>query len=101
MSDLPEASGFQSLFEAALEKFERQTGTSLAQHPLAIKLDACQTVESIDAALQEQAQAFREFRGDDGKVIKYLKRVVHVLHTLSTSGVICEGISLVNRNSLT
>jgi hypothetical protein len=95
MSDPAESSTFQSLFETALERFEKQTGTSLAQHPLAIKLDACKTVESIDAVLREQAQTFRQFRGDDGKVIKCLKRVVHVLHTLSTSGVLGEGIGLV------
>ena len=103
MSDLqgPSKLVFQALFDAALEEFEKQTGTSLARHPLAIKLDACETVESINACLQEQAKAFRRFRGDDGKVTKCLKGVVHVLHKLSTTGVLGEGIGLVGRSSLT
>jgi hypothetical protein len=97
----PSESLFLSLFDAALEDFEKQTGASLARHPLAIKLDACKTVESINASLQEQAKAFRQFRGDDGKVTRCLKGVVRVLHKLSTTGVLGEGIGLVCRNSLT
>jgi len=97
----PSKSLFQSLFDAALEEYDKQTGTSLAHHPLAIKLDACNTVESINASLQEQAKAFRQFRGDDGKVTRCLKGVVHVLHKLSTTGVLGEGIGLVRRSSLT
>ena len=97
MSDTPGPSVLQSLFDAALKEFETQTGTSLARHPLAIKLEACHTVESIDAALREQAEALRRFRGDDGKVMKCLKGVVNVLYTLSTSGVLGEGIGLVCR----
>jgi hypothetical protein len=91
----------RSLFDAALEDFERQTGIILAQHPLTEKLDTCNSVESITAALQEQAQVFRRSKGDGGKVVMCLKGVVRVLHSLSTSGVLGEGIGLVRRNSLT
>jgi hypothetical protein len=97
----PSKSLSQSLFDAALEDYEKQTGTSLARHPLAIKLDACNTVESINASIQEQAKAFRQFRGDGGKVTRCLKGVVHVLHKLTTTGVLGEGIGLVRRSSLT
>jgi hypothetical protein len=84
MSD-PSGSMLQSLFEAALRDYEKQTGMKLIEHPLARQLENCNSVESITAVLQEQARAFSEFRRDDDKVMKPLKCVVHVLHLLSTS----------------
>ncbi|KAI0282661.1 hypothetical protein BC826DRAFT_274595, partial [Russula brevipes] len=94
MSNPLQQSVVQSLFDAALEEFERQTGTSLAQHPLAEKLETCDSTESITDALTEQAQDFRRFRGDGGKAMGCLKGVVHVLHSLSTDGVLGDGIGL-------
>jgi hypothetical protein len=75
----------QSLFDAALHNYEQQTGMKLIDHPLARRLEDCNSVESITAVLQDQARAFTEFRRDDGKLMKPLKHVVHVLHALSTS----------------
>jgi hypothetical protein len=91
MSD-PSGSTLQSLFDAALQDYEKQTGKKLIDHPLARQLEICNSVESITAVLKEQSRAFTEFRRDDDKVMKPLKRVVHVLHALSTSS---EAISLV------
>ena len=84
MSELP-GSMLQSLFEAALHNYEEQTGMKLIDHPLARQLETCNSIESITEVLQEQARAFTEFRRDDTKVMKPLKRVVHVVHALSTS----------------
>ena len=81
----PCGSILQPLFEAALHNYEEQTGMRLIDHPLARQLENCSSVESIASVLQEQARAFTEFRQDDGKVMKPLKRVVHVVHALSTS----------------
>jgi hypothetical protein len=96
MSD-PGQSVVQSLFDAALEEFEKQTGTSLAQHPLAKKLETCHSIESITDALTEQAQEFRRFRGDGGKAMGCLEGVVSVFHSLCTDGVVGDGIGLVRR----
>jgi hypothetical protein len=92
-------SHLQSLFDAALESYEKQTGIKLADHPLARQLENCHSVDSIMDALQQQAQAFTEFRGEDGKVKKSLKRAVHILHALSTSTTLGEGVGLVHRMS--
>ena len=83
------------LFEAALNEFEKRAGTSLVRHQIIDKLVNCKSADSVIDVLQEQAQAFRNFRGDDGKLMMWLKRTVNVLYTLSTSDVVCEGISLV------
>jgi fungal STAND N-terminal Goodbye domain len=85
----------KSLFETALKEFEKRAGTNLIQHPIIDKLANCESVDSVINVLQEQAQAFRNFRGDDGKLMTWLKRTVSVLYTLSTSDVLCESISLV------
>jgi hypothetical protein len=100
MADHSQSSHFQVLFESALQDYQNQTGTALANHPLAEKLQYCDSVESVTAVLQEQAQAFTEFRGDDGKIMKSLKGVVSVLYTLSASTALGEAIGLVCTNAL-
>ena len=84
-----------SLFETALNEFEKRAGTNLVQHPIIDKLVNCESADSIIDALQEQALAFRNFRGDDGKLMKWTKRTVNVVYTLSTSGVLGGAIGLV------
>jgi hypothetical protein len=90
------SSSFQTLFNSALKNYENQTGTRLIDHPLAKQLEACDSVDSITAILQEQAQIFRKFKGDDGKLMKSLKCSVGVLYMLSVSTVLGEGIGLVH-----
>lgn len=93
------SSTFQLLFDLALQDYEKQTGTRLADHHLAKQLEACDSVESITAFLHDRACAFREFRGEDGRIMRSLKRVTHVLYTLSTNAALGEGVGLV-RNKL-
>jgi hypothetical protein len=94
------SSRLQLIFEAALDGYEEQTGMKLIDNPLARQLENCNTMESIIAVLQEQARGFSQFRGDDGKVMKSLKSTVHVLHALSASTVLGEGIGLVRQMAL-
>ena len=78
-------SSFQTLFSAAFQDHERQTGTGLVDHPLAKQLKQCDSVASITAILQDQARIFHDFRGDDasGKLMKSLKCSVDILCPLS------------------
>jgi hypothetical protein len=91
------SSNILSLFDAALESYQKQTGTKLIDHPLAKELENCNSVDAIMDVLQQQARAFTEFRGDDSKIRKSLKRTVQVLHALSTSTTLSEGVGLVRR----
>jgi len=97
MSDLSlsERSRFQVLFESALQDYERQTGTILTRGPLAEQFESCGSVESVVDVLQEQARAFGEFQGGESRMMKSLKCVVSVLHSLSTSTILGEVIGLV------
>jgi hypothetical protein len=87
MSDQSGPSRFQELFEAA---YERQTGKTLANHPLAEKLQSCDSVESVAAVLREQTETSSEIRGKD-KVFKPLKNVLSVLNKLSSASAVDFG----------
>ena len=99
MADQPQSSRFRVLLESALQDYQRQTGTTLASHPLAEKLQNCDSVESVTAVLQEQTRAFTEFRGGDNRIMKSLKSVVSALYTLSASTALGEAIGLVRRKA--
>ena len=84
MSDQSGVSYFQVLFESALRDYERKTGITLANHPLAEQFQTCQSAESVTALLQEQARAFSEFR-ENNKIMRSLKNVVSVLSKISAT----------------
>jgi hypothetical protein len=82
------------LFEAASEDSKQQTGIELAEHPLAERLQDCNSVESVTAVLREQAQDFKEFREKD-KVLKPLKKVLTVLNILPSAADFAQDVGLV------
>jgi hypothetical protein len=89
MSD--QSGPFQALLDAAFRDYERQTGQTLANHPLAEKLQSCNSVDSVTDVLREQIETSSEIRGKD-KVLKPLKKVLLVLHNLSSDsdlGLVC------------
>jgi hypothetical protein len=87
---MSDPSHFRMLFEAAFRDYETQTGKALASHPLAEKLQSCDSVESVTAVLREQTETSSEIQGKD-KVLKPLKNVVSVLHKLSSTSAVNFG----------
>ena len=83
MSGSSGSSHLQELVEAALEDYKQQTGIDLAKHTLAGRLQDCKSVDDVTAVLREQTQGFKKFREKD-KVLKPLKRVLTILHLLSS-----------------
>ena len=90
------SSSFQLLFNVALQDYTNRTGLKLLDHPFAKQLEKRGSVDSIYSLLQELVHGFRGFR-EDGKITKPLKCAVQVLHGLSTSTALGEGIGLVRR----
>jgi len=90
MSDPSGPSHFQELFEAAFREYEKQTGKTLVNHPLAEKLQSCDSVESVTAVLREQTETSSETRGKN-KVLKPLMNVLSVLHKLSSASAVNFG----------
>jgi len=72
------------LFAASLQEYEKETGITLSNHPLAWRLRYYGTAESVTAILQEQLPACtNEFGGAD--ITKSLISVVSVLYALPVS----------------
>ena len=99
MSDQSELSHLQVLFEAALQDYERQTGIALAKHPLAERLQECDSVGSITAIFREETQAFKEFRGKE-KIMKSLQNAVSLLSKLSACAKLGVVIGVVHLQAL-
>ncbi|KAH8976658.1 hypothetical protein EDB92DRAFT_2109650 [Lactarius akahatsu] len=77
----------------ASSEYEKRSGTNLIGNNLVLELEYCDySTDTVITVLQHQARAFRNHRGDDGRVMKRLKRTVQILYTLSTSTVLGEGI---------
>ena len=99
MADQAGTTRFQELFESALQAFERKTGITLSQHPLAVRLQSCHSVDDITSLLQGQAQAFSDFRESD-RVMKSIKTTVLILTPLSDAASLAGAFGLVRRMAL-
>ena len=88
------SSRFGVLFESALQDYQKQTGMTLAEHPFAEQPQNYQSVESVTALLQGQAQTLGEFKGSD-RIMKSLKSIASVLFSLSASTALGGAIGLV------
>jgi hypothetical protein len=91
-----ESARFQALFEPALQAYEKKAGVSLSQHPLAIKLQSCDTVEAITDLLQDQAQAFEHLQGSDN-IMKSVKITVSILSNISSATSLADAFGLVRK----
>ena len=94
MDDQLGSTRFRALFESALQAYEKQTGITLAEHPLAVRLHSCRSVGSITALLKDQIPAFNDSEGILRLVIS-LKNTISILSTLSTSAAFDWAIDLV------
>src|SRR6266851_403886 len=81
--------------------FGFKAGVILANHPLAIQLQSCHSIESITTVLQGHAQAFSESRGSD-TVLKSIKSTVSILIRLSATASLgnSDTIDLVRHKAL-
>jgi hypothetical protein len=96
-TDTSDSSTLQSLLNDAVKQYQSKVGESLIENQLAIRLRSCDTIESVVQVLQDQVQALRKRKslGDDRhpKMMKSIKRVVDVLHTVFTgSGTALRGL---------
>jgi hypothetical protein len=102
ISDMSQPSSItlKALFDAALQDYKVKTGNTLTDHPIAKQLETCESVNSITTILQEQARSFREFRENDGKLMKALSSSVDVLCAPSISSALNEAVGLVVRQKV-
>ena len=92
-STVSSSSNFQSILDAALSEYAKQTGIDLVTHPSARILQNCNSADAILDLLGEKAKQFQAYRDGDRKLINCLKPVVQVLHAIS--GILGEVAAIV------
>ena len=90
------ASGFQSIFYAALIKYQRKTKNDLLAHQLTVQLEDCDSPGAILDLLNKQCniKQFIQSRSDSGSSKQWLNSTVTVLCALS--GALGEGDGMVS-----
>ena len=89
------SSNFQLIFNNALKAYEKRTKKDLLAHPLAARLQACDSPGAILSILQQQVQELeRSIGSSDDKWTKWLDPTVNVLYAFSAT--LGEGVSLVH-----
>ena len=85
---------FQTIFQAALKSYRKQTKSDLLAHPLASQLQSCDSTAAVLAILQDQVREFDKSHSGDDRLTKWLGPTVNVLWTFS--GAIAGGVGLVS-----
>jgi hypothetical protein len=98
MADQSTSARFHALFQSALQAYEKKTGIKLAEHPLALHLQTCQSVGDINTHLQSQAQAVGNSQASD-RIIKSIKKTLSILVPLSEATSLSYEVGLVSRAS--
>ena len=84
------SSNFKLIFDNALKAYKKRTKEDLLTHPLADRLETCDSASSILTVLQEQVQELNQSQRSN---VKWLDPTVNVLHTFSEA--LGEGVGSV------
>ena len=97
MSQVPpptSSASFETIFTDASKEYKRQTKRDIASHPLATRLQSCDSPQAILAVLRDQVQKFDQSQSVDEKWVKWVDPTVNVLYAFS--GTLGNGVGLVS-----
>ena len=83
-------SNFQSIFNAALQGYEKKTKNKLLTHPLATQLESCTSPEDVLSVLEGLLD---QGRSSNDRLRSWLNPTVNVLYAFSAT--LGEGVGLV------
>ncbi len=87
---------FRDRFESTLQAYQKTTGIILAEHPLAVQLQSCHSIDSIVTLLRYETRAFSDLQLEaNDRIMKSTESVVSIFYTLSTTASLGDAISLV------
>jgi hypothetical protein len=98
MASSSSSSNFQSIFNASLRAYDDKTKNKLLDHPLAARLQSCDSPNAILSVLQDLVQQFDQRRTSDERLKNWLNPTVNVLFTFSAT--LGEGVGLVSLSLL-
>ncbi|KAF8502052.1 hypothetical protein F5888DRAFT_1904491 [Russula emetica] len=78
------SSNFQLIINNALDKYKKRTKSDLLAHPLATRLQTCNSPAAIIAVLQEQVKGLDQSQSSDERWSKWLDPTVNVLQAFSS-----------------
>ena len=84
---------FETIFNAALEEYERKTKKNIASHPLAAQLKSCDSPSAILAVLRSQVHESDKSQSADERLTKWLDPTVNVL--CAFSAILGDAVGLV------
>ncbi|KAI9429695.1 hypothetical protein H4582DRAFT_2134408 [Lactarius indigo] len=97
MSQIPSTSNssknFETIFTAALKSYKQQTKRDLTSHPLATRLQSCDSPHAIIAMLRAQFQTSDKSQSANEGWTKWLDPTVNVLYAFSVT--IGNGVGLI------
>ena len=92
------SSNFQLVLDAALEAYEKKTKCKLLTHPLAARLQSCDSPTAVLSVLQDLIQQFDRRRASDQGLSNWLNPTINVIYAFSSA--IGQGVGLVSPNRL-
>ncbi|KAH9009051.1 hypothetical protein EDB85DRAFT_2283293 [Lactarius pseudohatsudake] len=93
MSQVPPSANFQTTFTSALKAYKQQTKRDLTSHPLATRLQSCDSPHAILAMLRAQFQTFDRSQAANERWTKWLDPTVNVLYAFSVT--LGNGVGLI------
>jgi hypothetical protein len=101
MTDQLGSARFQKLLMSAVQAYEEQAGTTLADegNALAFKLQSCRSVDGIATLIQCQAQSFNDFHQHD-RIFNLIKNTVSILSPIYSVASVADDVGLVRRKVL-
>jgi hypothetical protein len=94
----PSPSNFRSIFDSSLQSYNNKTKNTLLDHPLASRLQSCDSPNAVLSVLQDLIQQFEQRHTSDERLKNWLNPTVNVLYTFSAT--LGEGVGLVSLSSL-
>ncbi|KAH9044850.1 hypothetical protein EDB84DRAFT_1635198 [Lactarius hengduanensis] len=87
------STNFATILTAALETYKQQTKRDIASHPLAARLQSCDSSSDILTVLRDQVQAFDQSQSAHDKLTRWLDPTVNVLYAFSAT--LGSGVGLI------
>ncbi|KAH9981877.1 hypothetical protein BJV77DRAFT_1153968 [Russula vinacea] len=78
-------SNIVSIFNAALEIYERKTKRDLASHPFLPSFQSCESSDAVLTVLREQIPASSQSQNGDDRLTKWVAPTVNVLYSFSAT----------------
>jgi hypothetical protein len=84
----------QSIIEAALADYTKNTGIDLSKTPFAAAIEHSNSLEAVLQLLHDREKAFKEYRDGNRRLINCLSPAVNVIQMCS--GIIGEAVNTVS-----